>query len=380
MRIAIDASRATVARRTGTEAYSLHLIHALIAEGGAHQLLLYFRDSPPPGLIPAVPNVHIEVIARRRLWSHLGLGPAVRRARPDVLFVPSHVIPWPGVGDIPAVVTVHDLGYVRHPEAQPMLRRLYLDGSTRHSVRVARRVIAVSQTTADDLTALYHVPRTKVRVIHSGIDARLKPVDNLPAIVAMRDRYHIPGPYVLHVGTLHSRKNLIALVEAFDQVKDRVEGLLLVLAGQPGWGYDRLVRRIGQLGLQARVMLPGYIEDADLPALYSGARVYVFPSLYEGFGFPALEAMACGTPVVCTNASSLPELVGDAALTFPPDDRHALAEAISRVLTDETLQAGLVGRGFEQVQKFSCRTCARKTLEVLAEASASSHDPTINGG
>jgi glycosyltransferase involved in cell wall biosynthesis len=322
--------------------------------------------------------VHIEVIAQQRLWTHLGLGPTIRRARPDVLFVPSHVIPWPGVDDVPAVVTIHDLGYLRYPGAHPLAQRLYLDWSTRYSARVARRVIAVSQATGDDLVGLNGTPPDKIRVIHSGIDDTLKPVDNLPHIVTVRERYHIPGPYLLHVGTLHPRKNLVRLVEAFDRVRDVAGGLMLVLAGRAGWGSRPLLHRIEQLGLADRVILPGYVDEADLPALYSGARAYVFPSLYEGFGFPVLEAMACGAPVVCSDTSSLPELVGDAALTFPPEDVGALADALSRILSDENLHEELVRRGFDQARRFSWQVCARKTLEVLAEAAASGRDPDVN--
>jgi glycosyltransferase involved in cell wall biosynthesis len=371
MLIAIDASRADVPQRTGTEAYSLHVIRGLIAAGGAHRFVLYLRDTPPAELFPPAPNVQLTVIARRRLWTHTALGPAVRRARPDVLFVPSHVVPWPDVGGVPAVVTVHDVGYRRYPQAHPLFERAYLDWSTRHSARTARRVIAVSQATANDLARFDGVSPSKTRVIHSGIDETLKPVHNLAEIVALRDRYGIDGPYVLHVGSLHSRKNLIRLVEAFERVKDEVGGLRLVLAGRPGWGARTIARRITQLGLTGRVILPGYVDQGDLAALYSGARVYAFPSLYEGFGFPALEAMACGTPVVCANSSSLPELTGDAALMFPPEDVAALADALNRALTDDPLRDELIRRGLERAGLFTWRACTDKTLEVLSEAAAS---------
>ena len=370
MRIAIDASRATVTRRTGTESYSLHIIRGLIAAGGGHHFQLYFRDTPPPDLLPSAANVHIEVIRQPRLWTHLGLGPAIRASRPDVLFVPAHVVPWPDVDGVPAVVTLHDLGYLRYPEAHPPGQRLYLDWSTRHSAQTAARVIAVSQATAGDLAELNHISREKIRVIYSGVDETLKPVDNLPEIVTARERYHIPGPYILHVGTLHARKNLVRLVEAFGEVRDTVGGLRLVLAGRPGWGCRAITRRIEALGLGEQVILPGYVDEDDLPALYSGARLVAYPSLYEGFGFPVLEAMACGAPVVTSTASSLPEVVGAAGLSVGAEDTHALAGAMARILTDETLRDELVRRGFEQARRFSWQVCAEKTLAVLAEAAS----------
>jgi glycosyltransferase involved in cell wall biosynthesis len=365
MLIAIDASRAAHLHRTGTEGYSLEIIRALAALGHNHRYHLYFRDEPPRGLLPAYPNVEYRVIHRPRLWTHTGLGPAIRRDRPDVFFVPAHVIPWPGVGSTPAVVTIHDLGYLRFPDSHLPIDRLYLDWSTRHSGKTARRVIAVSQATADDLINLNGIPSEKVRVVYSGVNEEM---GTAPSPQAVRERFGIPGPYILHVGSLHPRKNLVRLVEAFALVKDALGDLSLVLAGHPGWEYDRLLDKIGELGLAGRVILTGYVSDEERAALYQGARVYAFPSLYEGFGFPALEAMACGVPVVCSNTSSLPELVADAALTVEPLDVPGLAEAIKRLLVDEHLRRDLVERGHRRVRLFSWDACARSTLEVLIEA------------
>ncbi len=368
MLIAIDASRATVAQRTGTEGYSLQIIRSLIACGPQHRFRLYFRDEPPADMLPASDRVEVRVVHRARLWTHLGLGPAVRRDPPDVLFVPSHVIPWPSVEPVPAVVTAHDLGYLHYPEKHPVGERLYLDWSTRHSARTARRVIAVSRATAHDLITLNGVPMGKIRVVHSGVDSLLKPVDNPAQVAALCGRLGINGPYVLHVGRVQPRKNLARLVEAFAQIRDCVKDLVLVLAGREVWGRRRLLERIRELGLADRVIMPGYVAESDLAALYSGARVYAFPSLYEGFGFPALEAMACGTPVVCSNTASLPELVGDAALTVAPTDVDALAGALQRLLLDESLRQTMIARGLERARLFSWESCARMTMDVLTEA------------
>ncbi len=361
MLIAIDASRAAQLHRTGTEGYSLSVIRALVALGQDHRYILYFRDEPPRDLFPAYPNIGYQVIHRPRLWTHTALGPAIRHSRPDVFFVPAHVIPWPGVADIPAVVTIHDLGYLRFPGSHPFIDRLYLDWSTRHSARTARRVIAVSQATADDLIGLNGIPRQKVRVVYSGIDVAME-------AAPLPERFGISGPYILHVGSLHPRKNLARLVEAFALIKDTLDDLQLVLAGRPGWEYDRLLETIDGLGLAGRVILPGYVSSEERSSLYQGAQVYAFPSLYEGFGFPALEAMAYGAPVVCSNTSSLPELVADAALTVDPLDAQGWAEAIRRLLVDETLRRDLVQRGLRRVELFSWETCARSTLDVLIEA------------
>lgn len=368
MLIGIDASRATITQRTGTEGYSLHIIRGLLAQGSNHRFRLYFRDNPPDELFPAQDNVEFRVIKRERLWTHRGLGPAVRREKPDVLFVPAHVIPWPNVSNVPSVVTTHDLGYLHYPNKHPLLERLHLSWSTRHSTRIARRVIAVSQATAADLIALNGVPESKIRVVHSGVDEMLKPVHDQKKIADLKERLDIPGPYILHVGSIQARKNLQRLVDAFEEIKDEHRNISLVLAGRAGWGYERLVDYIEQVCRGDHVILPGYIPDDDLPTLYSGAEVYAFPSLYEGFGFPALEAMACNAPVICANTSSLPELVGDAALTVAPTDVNGLSDALRRVLGDQDLRKDLIKRGSERVKAFTWEACAHTTLGVLEEA------------
>ncbi len=372
MLIGIDASRATVAQRTGTEGYSLHIIRGLLDQtsGSGHCFRLYFRDAPRPGLFPTQPNVELRVIRQRHLWTHLGLRSEILQHPPDVLFVPSHVIPWPGVGRVPSVITVHDVGYLHFPEKHPLLERLYLDWSTRHSARVARRVVAVSKATAHDLRVLNGVPEEKIRVVYSGVDNLLHPVDNPEEITALRSRFGIHDPYILHVGRVQPRKNLSRLVEAFAQIRDTLNGLTLVLAGRELRDHRPLLAHIKRLGLTGQVILPGYVPDEDLPALYSGASVYAFPSLYEGFGFPVLEAMACGTAVVCSNTSSLPELVGNAALMFAPTDTAALADALRRLLTDAALRQDLIARGFERVKCFSWEASARATLDVLIESAS----------
>jgi glycosyltransferase involved in cell wall biosynthesis len=365
--IGIDASRATVSQRTGTEGYSLNIIEAMLRLKDEVRFRLYFRDDPPEGLLGGVDRVEKVVIKRRRLWTHTGLRSALQDSPPDVLFVPAHVLPWPDSAGVPAVVTIHDLGYLHYPDKHPLGDRLYLDWSTRYSANNARRVIAVSQATAQDLINFNGVPAERVRVIHSGVDPDLHPVDDPAQIEAIRQKLGIDGPYLLHVGSLQPRKNLTRLVRAFGLVGDDHPALKLVLAGKPLGGYESLRREIRRMHLEDRVLLAGYVPDEDLPALYSGAAAYVFPSLYEGFGFPAVEAMACGVPVVCSNTSSLPELVGDAALTFAPTDVRGQAEAIQAVLKDEALRQSLREKGFKRRERFSWERCARETLDVLLE-------------
>lgn len=374
MLIGVDASRALLARRTGTETYSLHLIRRLaaLAPTRGHQLRLYVPDAPPEGLLPSGPDIEVCVIRQERLWTHLGLGPEVRRSPPDVLFIPAHVIPLRCT--VPSVVTIHDLGFKHYPGAHLLASRLYLDWSTGHSARAARCVLVDSKATAHDLQRFYGIPEAKIRIVYPGVDPMLGPVCDPDALGAMRGRYNLPRPYILHVGSLQPRKNLTRLVRAFAQVRERHhEPLDLVLAGPRGWRYEGLFSEVARLGLEICVRFPGYVADEDMAALYSGARVFAFPSLYEGFGFPVLEAMRCEVPVVCSDASSLPELVGEAAVTFPPTDGDAIADALFRALTDEALRKTLIAKGSARAAQFTWESCAREALAVLEEVGAEAH-------
>ena len=366
MLIGIDASRAATQERTGTENYSLQLIRHLLALESGHRYRLYFNRPPTVELFPMAADLELRVMPFPRLWTHLRLSWEMARQPPDVLFVPAHVLPL--VHPRSSVVTVHDLGYRHYPGAHPLLDRLYLNLSTRYNARAARRVIAVSQATQDDLVQHYGLEPDKITVVYSGWDERMQPVEDEATIEGVKARYHIRGEYVLYVGTLQPRKNLGRLLEAVALLRKRAqrgEAPGLVIAGRKGWLYDQIFQQVERLGLESEVLFPGYVPQEDLPALLSGARLFVFPSLYEGFGLPVLEAMACGTPVVCSNVSSLPEVAGDAALLVDPLDVKDMAEAMNRLLQDEGLRTELVERGYRQVRQFSWDRCARETLAVL---------------
>ncbi len=361
--IAIDASRTTAAQRTGTENYALQLIRALLQLDSAHRFRLYFRDQPPADLLPDHPRAEQRVIPWPRLWTHSRFALALWRDRPDVTFVPAHTLPLclPG----PAVVTVHDLGYIYFPDAHPLLSRRYLEWSTRYSVRRATRVIADSLATAKDLTAHYHLAQHHIKVVYPGVDDTLSRCSDSARLAEMRARYGLPDRYVFFVGTLQPRKNITRIVAAFAQWRERsgVDDVALVLAGQRGWLYDPAWVD----GVEG-VILPGYVTDADVAALYSGALALVFPTLHEGFGFPVLEAMRCGTPVITSTTSSLPEVAGDAALLVNPRDSAAIADALQRVVTDQALRADLIARGYQQAERFTWQQAAEQTLKILEDA------------
>jgi glycosyltransferase involved in cell wall biosynthesis len=371
MLIGIDASRTTAARRTGTETYSLHLIRELVTLGAEHRFRLYFNQPPTAGLIAG--SFEPRVIPFPRLWTHLRLSREMLNQPPDLLFVPSHVLPL--IHPQRSVATVHDLGYHYYPEAHTLFQNMYLRWSTRYNARAATCVLADSAATRRDLLHYYRVPESKITVVYPGCDESLTPVTDPALLAAVRARYGIPGPYLLYVGTLHPRKNLGALINAFasgfyspaPHLRSLFSDLYLVLAGQKGWLYDDVFAQVQRLNLGERVLFTGYVPDTDLPALLSGALAFVYPSLYEGFGLPVLEAMACGTPVICSNVSSLPEMAGDAALLVDPRDVDDMADAIAQLMADEGLRRELVDRGFRQISKFSWQRSADQVLHILED-------------
>jgi glycosyltransferase involved in cell wall biosynthesis len=362
----IDASRAARAQRTGTETYSLELIKALarLASAG-HRLRLYTPHSPQHADWPDSPHVETRVIPWPRLWTHLRLAAELGRHPPDVLFVPAHVLPL--YCPVPAVVTVHDLGYRHYPAAHRRFDRWYLDYTTCRHTRVARRLVADSLATRLDLLDFYQADPRKISVVYLGRDESLVPVTDANIIKQARATYHIDGDYLLYLGTLHPRKNLVRLVEAFHQAVTTLQNqeLKLVIAGQKGWLYNAIFERVKQLGLTGQVIFTGYVADEDKPALLSGALAYVFPSLYEGFGLPVLEAMACGTPVLTSNISSLPEVAGEAALLVDPHHTAEIAAGLSQLITNPGLRRQLVEQGYQQIQKFSWSKAAAQVFELL---------------
>ena len=368
MLIGIDASRAFGRNRTGTENYSLYLVRALAELAGAHRLRLYVSQTPPCGLLPHYDHVEYRVMAWRRLWTHTRLAWELVQHPPDVLFVPAHVLPI--IHPSRSVVTIHDLGYIHYPDMHTAMARRYLDWSTRHNARGARRIVADSRATRDDLVACYHVDSAKIDVVYPAGAGQLEPVRDPERLQAARAKYGLSSSYYIHVGTLHPRKNLVGLLDAFTSLVSRsaVPGdTQLVLVGREGWLYDDIVARAAAPELRGRVILTGYAPEEDLAALLSGAIAYVLPSWYEGFGLPALEAMACETPVVCSNVSSLPEVVGDAALLVDPADTAGIADAMARVCQDRVLAEDLVRRGTAQVRHFGWNRTARQVLDILED-------------
>jgi glycosyltransferase involved in cell wall biosynthesis len=288
----------------------------------------------------------------------------VARVRPDLLHSPDFIPPF--VRTCPSAITVHDLGFLRFPDTVTEESRRYY-GQVARAVRSAQRTIVVSESTASDLAELVDAPLERVRVVHNGIDAAFLAPSDQGAVAHARKRWGLDRPYVMFLGTLEPRKDVPTLLRAFAEAQVRHPDLLLVLVGRRGWLYEEIFATVERLALGSSVRSIEDTADADLIPLFDGATAFAYPSLYEGFGLPALEALARGVPSVVADTSSLPEVVGDAALLHPPGDHEALASALLRLVEDDALRAELRRRGPERAAGFTWERSARETLAVYRE-------------
>jgi glycosyltransferase involved in cell wall biosynthesis len=263
-------------------------------------------------------------------------------------------------------MTVHDLIFERYPQHHKITNRAFLRVGMPLFVRAATHIIAVSQHTAHDLNSLYNVSHDKMTVIYEGVDADFQPAP--PAqVAAVRARYSPHRPYLLMLGTLEPRKNHRLALTAIAHLKAQGYPHRLVIAGGKGWLFEPISAAVESMGLTNDVLFTGYVPGEDLPGLYSAADALLLPSQYEGFGLPLLEAMACGTPVVCSSASSLPELAGDAALLIDPGDADGLAAAIRQLIDQPDLASTLRQRGLAQARKFTWEATARQTAQLYQD-------------
>jgi len=316
-------------RRAGVHRY----IHALLRHLG--QIDHGLRLTALAGQSAVTPAGEISVVRSRWpterapvriIWEQTVQPRLLQQLGADVVHAPVYVGPL--LAGCPLVVTLHDLSFIRHPHLLRSGSRLYLTLLTRLSARRACRVIAVSRHTASEASKLLGVPPGLIDVVYHGVSKEFRPLST-EAIEAFRRRQGLPDRYVLYVGTLEPRKNLVRLAEAF--ARSTAKEWSLVLAGGTGWGCGELVNQIRALGMGDRVLFPGYVADDDLPFLYNAAEVFAYPSLYEGFGMPVLEAMACGTPVLTSSTSSLPEVAADAAVLVDPGRTDAIAAGLERL-------------------------------------------------
>jgi glycosyltransferase involved in cell wall biosynthesis len=354
-------------RGAGINRYIYGLLTNLPVVNGHSRYTAYLGDGrmravSPPSLdlcISRLPTVRPVV---RIAWEQFVQPWVLARDRVDLVHALAYALPL--ACPARSLVTIHDLSFLLFPDAFDAANRLYLTAATRLAARQADAVIVVSENTRRDVIRLLGVPAGRVLVVLNGVDPTFKPIADADAVARFRRERGLPDRFILFVGTLEPRKNLVRLVEAFHRRPIRSNPVRLVLAGGVGWRYAGLLRRVEELGLRDRVLFPGFVPYDQLPWWYNAAELFVFPSRYEGFGLPPLEAMACGTPVIASTASSLPEVVGDAGLLVEPDDVDGLAEAMARLLGDADLRAELRTRGLARAATYSWRRTAAETARV----------------
>ena len=358
----------------GPGRYIMELTRALATVNRGHELILLSNadnlDLLPRGGCQRVDCGSVTTTRPLRLlWEQLVLPLVLRRHGIDVLHSPVFVSPL----RLPcaSVVSILDMTWFSHPTQHTRVKGIYFRTLIPPTVRRAERIIAISYASKRDVIRLLGIPAESIAVTHLGVDlAVFTPAAAEAQPGDLAARYGVHRPYLLYVGKLEPRKNLPALIEAFASIASGFPNHQLVIAGNPGWDNQAMWEAVARVSLSERIRLTGFVAEADLPALYAGADLFVYPSSYEGFGFPVLEAMACGTPVITSNVSSLPEVAGDAGLLVNPLDVGELAEAMRRVLTEEGLRQEMRSLGLERAQQFTWEGAARCTLQVYEEAYA----------
>jgi glycosyltransferase involved in cell wall biosynthesis len=368
MRIAIEANLSW-RNRAGTGSHVRGLFGTMEKIAPEHTYL-YLADPMTPSRTTSEEGTKSTLQRlinglRQMAWLQVSLARQVRASRAHLFHAPAGISPfWQ---PCPTVITVHDLAILRYPETFDPLWRVYAMVTLRLALPRAEAVIAISESTRRDISEYFSLPTDRVHVIHNGYDRKFRPIADQERLTSIRHRLGLPERFVLSVGTLEPRKNISRLLEAFRHFKSQSDiPHKLVLAGDRGWLHADILEQIQSLALEQEVLFTGYVDDDDLPLLYSAAEMLVYPSLYEGFGLPPLEAMACGCPVVTSDVSSLPEVVGDAAIRVDPYDVAAIARAMADLLNRPDLRAGLVEQGLQRARLFSWERAATETLQVYS--------------
>ncbi len=368
MKIGVEG-RTLQGERYGVARYLINLLRNLVELEGEEEYLVYLSQPIKP-LDFSTPRLDFKVIghAPGLAWRHLRLPLAMRRDKVDLHYSPSYFLPL--LKSCPSVVVVHDLTFKVHPEWFAQDRRFRYDDLFWRKVKGAERIVTVSEHSKHDIVDVLGVEPSRVTVIHGAADALFRPVRDEERLAAVREKYGLAPGFLFTVGAIHTRRNLERLIEAVSNASHELgEELQLLILGTPApftppvdiWGTAR------RCGMEDRLKHVEFVPEEDLLLLYNACGLFVYPSLYEGFGLPVVEAMACGTPVVCSNVTSLPEVVGDAALLFDPLDAEEMAQAVVRALSDSALRDELRRAGKARASSFSWRRTAEETLRVFRE-------------
>lgn len=375
MKIGIDASRYKHETATGVEWYSHHIINGLLSEALKSEEAEVVLYSPNEINIPKEfehpGKVRKRIIPARRFWTLWKLSTEMRKNPPDVLFVPSHTLPL--IRPKFSVTTIHDTAFRYLKKSYSRFQYLHLNWSTKYAVKHASKIIVPSEATKQDLVQMFSCPVHKIVVVPHGF----KPPKKVSAEEVSENLKHFGfgkfsedqkhSPYVFFVGRLESKKNLVRLVEAFDVFsKDRPEWRL-VLAGKRGVGFEEILSKVRGLNIESKIVMPGYVDENEKAFLYQNCRIFAFPSLYEGFGFPILEAFTYEKPVLTSHVSCMPEVAGDAALYCDPFDPAEISRCIEKLTNDVEFTRSLVEKGTKRLKLFSWQNSIKKTFDVLTK-------------
>lgn len=381
MLIAIDGFELSAIHPVGVGRFEVELLRNIYELDTKNSYRIYAPRKPSSNAPHSHGKWQYRVPGLTRLWSQVTLPLYLQldNPKPDVFFAPIHYAPR--FCPAPTVVGIMDLSFLMFPGYFKKTDLYKLANWTKYSVEGAKAVIAISESTKSDILKNYRIAPEKVHVVYPGVSMSKGTMSNPPAAPERSDggrgeqratKYRIHGEYILYVGTLQPRKNIGRLIEAFKIATSHqplaTRKMQLVIVGKKGWLYDEIFETVKKLGLEKEVVFTGYVPDEELPALYKNATCFCLPSLYEGFGFPVLEAMKYGCPVVASNVSSLPELVGEAGILVNPNKTEDIAHGIEKVLSmKDDDRKRLVEKGYQQIKKFTWEKAAKQTIEILEE-------------
>jgi len=381
MTIGIDGNEANVKNRVGSGVYAYYLLEEF-TKVKSHQFVVFLKEKPLPDLPKENSNFKYKVFGPKKLWTQFAL-PVKLSFFPniDVFFSPAHY--GPRFSKVPNAITIFDLSYLHFPELFKKNDLYQLTNWSKYSIKNSKHIFTISESSKADIVKNYKVNPSKITVTYPGYDKENFKPQSKPKIDRIKKKYKISDNYLIFVGTLQPRKNIERSIEAFASIvhssqyavhirksvnrEPSTHNLSLVIVGRKGWLYDSIFQKIKDLKLEDKVIFTDYVPSQDLPALISGAKAYVLPSLWEGFGIPVVEAQACKVPVVVSKTSSLPEVVGGSGILVDPKSIDSIAGGIKKVLTDEKLRQTLIEKGFTNIKRFSWSSCAVQTLEVLTK-------------
>src|SRR4030043_861602 len=371
MIIGIDGNEANIENRVGVNTYAFELlwnIWKLQDEWkGSHKLIVYLKDAPRKDMPAETQNFKYRVIKGGSAWIFTKLMPDLLFTQPkcDIFFSPSHYVP--PISTIPRICSIMDLGYLEYKTQFRKKDFWQLKIWSAISIYVSKAVLAISNSTKEDIVRHYPYAKQKIYVTPLAYDASKFSIHvSYDDVRRVKDKYSIVSDYVLYLGTLKPSKNITGLLEAFSRLKVQDLGPQLVIAGKKGWLFEPIFEKVKELGLEDRVIFTDFVSEEDKPALIKGAKLFVLPSFWEGFGLDALNAMASGVPVVVSNVGSLPEVVGDAGVMVNPNDIDSITKGMEEVLlATVTKYNSYIDKGLAQAKKFSWEKTARETVRVI---------------